>query len=283
MKLSQARFAGLLLVAAVTTSGCGVVNSIRAKNQLNEGAAAYKAGRFAEAQQHFESARELDPSQQNAPLFIARAIHAQYRPGVDTPENIVKAQAAIEAYKKVLEGNPGDDNAYNSVAYLYRQLKEEQKEEEWLMTRANLDSAPREKRSDAYTVLASKQWNCSYDITEQKENKETIDKTSTVIVQYKKPKDQAEFDRARNCTMKGLELSNKAIELNADNPSAWSYKTNLLREMAKFAQMENKPDEKAKYDREADEAEAIQKRLNEEAKRRKEEEDAKKSPTPPTS
>ena len=71
--------------------------------------------------------------------------------------------------------------------------------------------------------------------------------------------------------------------MNADNPSAWSYKTNLLREMAKFAQMENKPDEKAKYDKEADEAEAIQKRLNEEAKRRKEEEDAKKSPTPPTS
>jgi len=283
MKLSQARFAFTLLVVTVATSGCSIVNNIRAKNQLNEGAAAYKAGRFAEAQMHFQSAHELDPSQQNAPLFIARAIHAHYRPGVDTPENVAKAQEAIVAYRKVLDGNPGDDNAYNSVAYLYRQLKEEQREEEWLMTRANLDSAPKEKRSDAYTVLASKQWNCSYDITEQKENKETIDKANVVVVQYKKPKDQAEFDKARNCTMKGLELSNKAIELNANNSSAWSYKTNLLREMAKFSQMENKPDEKARYDKEADEAEAIQKRLNEEAKRRKEEEEAKKSPSPPTS
>ncbi len=283
MKLSQARFAFTLLVVTVATSGCSIVNNIRAKNQLNEGAAAYKAGRFAEAQMHFQSAHELDPSQQNAPLFIARAIHAQYRPGVDTPENVAKAQEAIVAYRKVLDGNPGDDNAYNSVAYLYRQLKEEQREEEWLMTRANLDSAPKEKRSDAYTVLASKQWNCSYNITEQKENKETIDKANVVVVQYKKPKDQAEFDKARNCTMKGLELSNKAIELNANNSSAWSYKTNLLREMAKFSQMENKPDEKARYDKEADEAEAIQKRLNEEAKRRKEEEEAKKSPSPPTS
>lgn len=283
MKLSQARFAFTLLAVTVAASGCGIVNNIRAKNQLNEGAAAYKAGRFAEAQKHFESAHELDPSQQNAPLFIARAIHAQYRPGVDTPENVAKAQAAIEAYKKVLEGSPNDvnaDNAYNSVAYLYRQLKEEQKEEEWLTARANLSSAPTEKRSDAYTVLASKQWNCSYDITEQKENKETIDKADAVIVQYKKPKEQADFDKARNCTMKGLELANKAIELNANNPSAWSYKTNLLREMAKFSQMENKPEDKAKYDKEADEAEAIQKKLNEEAKRRKEEEEAKKSPTP---
>ncbi len=283
MKLSQTKFTILLLVAASVTSGCGVINGIRAKNQLNEGAAAYKAGRFADAQKHFESAEQLDSSQRNAPLFIARAIHAQYRPGVDTSENLSKGQAAIEAYKRVMERNPGDDNSFTAVTVLYRQMKDENKEREWLMQRANLEAAPKEKRSDAMTVLASKEWNCSYEITEQKDNKETIQKPDAVLIQYKKPQDQAEFDKARNCAMKGLELVNQAISLNENNPSAWSYKTNLLREMAKFSQMENKPDEKTRYDKEAEAALAVHTRLSEEAARRKEEEAAKKSPSPPAS
>ncbi|MBA3712791.1 MAG: hypothetical protein H0W76_10130 [Pyrinomonadaceae bacterium] len=283
MKLSQTKFTVLILVVASVTSGCGVINGIRAKNQLNEGAAAYKAGRFADAQKHFESAEQLDPSQRNAPLFIARAIHAQYRPGVDTPENLTKGQAAIEAYKRVMERNPGDDNSFTAVTVIYRQMKDENKEREWLMQRANLEAAPKEKRSDAMTVLASKEWNCSYEITEQKDNKETIQKPDAVLIQYKKPQDQSEFDKARNCAMKGLELVNQAISLNENNPSAWSYKTNLLREMAKFAQMENKADEKARYDKEAEAALAVHTRLSEEAARRKEEEAAKKSPSPPAS
>jgi tetratricopeptide (TPR) repeat protein len=285
MKLSQARI-GLvfLVVLTATASGCGVINRIRAKNELNEGARAYKEGRFAEAQEKFERAYELDPSQENAPLFIARAIQQQYRPGVDMPENIAKANAAIEAYKRVLANNPGNEDAYNAVAYLYRQMKEEGKETEWLTQRANLETAPKEKRSDAYTVLASKQWNCVYDITDRKENKETVKKPDAVIVRYKKPQNQADFDQARNCALKGLELAEQAIALNPGNPSAWSYKTNLLREMAKLAEMENKADEKSKYDQEAEKALAEHTKLSEEAQaRKKAEEEAKKAQSPPRS
>jgi hypothetical protein len=97
------------------------------------------------------------------------------------------------------------------------------------------------------------------------------------------PANREDFEKARQCALRGLELAEKAISLNANNPNAWSYKTNLLREMAKMAQMDNKPDEKSNYDKQADEAEATQKRLNEEAARRKEAEEAQKSPTPPAS
>ena len=61
MKLSQARFALLLLVGVMTFSGCGVVNRIRAKNELNEAARTYREGKFAEAEQHSRRALELDP------------------------------------------------------------------------------------------------------------------------------------------------------------------------------------------------------------------------------
>src|SRR5678816_1112641 len=101
MKLSQTRIAIVLAILVATTSGCGVINRIRAKNQLNEAARSYREGRFEEAEQHSREAAALDPENKTAPMFIARTIHAQYRPGVQSPENVAKAQQAIEAYQAI--------------------------------------------------------------------------------------------------------------------------------------------------------------------------------------
>src|SRR6201989_2820237 len=108
MKLSQTGIVMVLAILVATSSGCGIVNRIRAKNQLNEAARAYREGRFVEAEQYSRRAAELDPNNKTAPMFIARTIHAQYRPGVQSPENIAKAQEAIDAYQKLLEKNPKD-------------------------------------------------------------------------------------------------------------------------------------------------------------------------------
>src|ERR671921_642236 len=67
----------------------------RALEELQEAARLYRDGDFAGAQRHSERALELDPSQPNAPFFIARSIHAQFRQGIQTPENIAIARAAI--------------------------------------------------------------------------------------------------------------------------------------------------------------------------------------------
>src|SRR5687767_15509916 len=124
MKPSRSRttLLSLVLLSVTTSAGCGMVSSIRAKNQLNEGARAYKAGRFAEAQQHFEESLRLNPEQKNAKFFVARSIHAQYRPGVEAPENVEKARRAIAAYEEVLKADQGNDEAYNAVIYLFNQL-----------------------------------------------------------------------------------------------------------------------------------------------------------------
>ena len=100
MKLSQARIAIALAALVATSSGCGVINRIRAKNELNEAARTYREGQFVEAEQHSRKALGLDPNNKTAPLFIARTIHAQYKNGVTTPENIAKAREAIEAYQE---------------------------------------------------------------------------------------------------------------------------------------------------------------------------------------
>src|SRR5215204_4044793 len=173
MKLSQTRIVLILAILVATTSGCGVINRIRAKNQLNEAARAYREGRFVEAEQHSREAAALDPDNKTAPMFIARTIHAQYRPGVQAPENVAKAQQAIEAYQKLLSNNPKDEEAYKAIAYLYGATKAEDKLREWITSRAVNEGADPEKRAEAYIVLASKDWDCSFKITELPSNKTT--------------------------------------------------------------------------------------------------------------
>src|SRR4030095_3323055 len=173
MKLSHTGIVMVLAILVVTSSGCGVINRIRAKNQLNEAARAYREGKFEEAEQHSREAADLDPHNKTAPMFIARTIHAQYRPGVQNPENIAKAQKAIEAYQKILQNNPKDDEAYKAIAYLYGAIKDDEKLRQWISSRAANEATDPEKRAEAYVVLASKDWDCSFKITELPTNKVT--------------------------------------------------------------------------------------------------------------
>jgi tetratricopeptide (TPR) repeat protein len=279
MKLSQARVALLILVVLVSTPGCTVINRIRAKNELNEAARAYKAGHFAEAEERSRRALDLDPNNKNAPAFIARSIHAQYKPGVDNPENLELARKAIEAYQRLLAANPNNEEAYKAIAYLYGAIKDEPKQREWIMQRAGNNSVDAAKRAEAYVVLASQDWNCSYTITEQPGVKTT---EGTKIV-YKKPKEQKDYDQAVACVTRGLEEANQAVSLDPNNESAWSFKTNLLLERVKFAEMDGKADEKERFQKEADEAQKQTIKLSEENERRKEAEEAKKGQKPPTS
>jgi len=287
MKLSQTRIAIIVLAILVlailvaSASGCGVINRIRAKNQLNEAARAYREGRFPEAEQHSREAASLDPNNKTAPMFIARTIHAQYRPGVQQPDNIKKAEQAIEAYQEILRRNPKDDEAYKAVAYLYGAIKEDDKLRKWISDRAANEATEPEKRAEAYVVLASKDWDCSFKVTEQPSVKTTtIDPSNNkATVSYKKPKEQKEFDQAQMCVKQGLSEAENAIKFDPNNESAWSYKTNLLLEASKLAEMDGKTDQKAQLQKDY---EAALKRTTElsvaNQKRKEEEEKSKATP-----
>lgn len=283
MKLSRLSTVSLLLVLVSVMSGCGLVNRVRAKNALNEGVRAYRDGNFALAEERFRNSYELDPEQKNAPLFIARAVQQQYKPGVPAPENVAIGEKAIAAYQDILRLDPSNEDAYKAVVFLYGQMKNDEKVHEMLIQRANLSSAPPARRAEAYTVLASKQWQCAYDITEQKENKTIENRPDRVLVHYKKPANQADFDKARGCATEGLRLANEAVALDANSAGAWSYKANLLREASKLAEMEGNQQAKADYDKQHGEALQRQTVLAEEARKKREAAEATKSPTPPPS
>ena len=278
MKLFQARVAMVSLgLLVASSSGCSVVNKLRAKNELNETARSYKEGKFEEAEQHARRAVELDPTNKTAPIFVARTIHSQYKPGIDTPENLAKARAAIEAYQRILQNDPTNEEGYKAVAALYGAIKEDQKLRDWIAKRANDTSLKPDQRAEAMAILAGKDWDCSFKITELPENKLIVKGSE---VQFKKPKDQKDFDTAHMCVVRGLEQAEKAINLDANNEAAWSYKTNLLTEAARLAEMDNKLDQKAEFSKQADEARKRAGVLSEE--RRKKEQEAANAATPPT-
>jgi tetratricopeptide (TPR) repeat protein len=281
MKLSQTRIAIALAILVFTASGCGLINRIRAKNQLNEAARAYHEGHFEEAEQYSRRALELDPESKSAPLFIARTLHAQYKPGVQAPDNIAKANEAIQAYQKILERDPKNEEAYKAIAYLYGSTKQDDKLRSWILARANDPTADPAKRAEAYTILASKDWDCSFKITELPTNHTTVlEAGNRAKITYKKPAQQKDFDTAQACVKRGLEEVENAIKLDPNNESAWSYKTNLLIEAIRLAEMDGKTDQKAQLEKQREEAQKRTSELSQINQKKKEEEEARQAATP---
>lgn len=258
MKLSTSLTITIVLMALLflgqTPSPIQSGAEAQAKQELNEAARAYREGNFAEAQAHSEKALLLDPQNKTAPMFVARTIHAQYRPGVFTPENVAKAQEAIIAYQRILERTPGDDEAYKAIAYLYGAIKEDELLRGWMLQRANNVWLANDKRAEAFVVLASKDWDCSFKVTELPGNKITTINGNQMYVSYRMPKERVEFERANECANRALESANMAITLMPDNESAWSYKTNILLELSKLAEMSGEVENKTELQRQSAEA-----------------------------
>ncbi len=103
---------------ALVSSGCGVMDKLKARDQLNKGVEAYKNAKYGEAVDHFKQAIELDPTNPNARLYLATAYMNQYIPGADSPDNNKNAQAARDEFMKVLQDNPNDKMAVQSLASL---------------------------------------------------------------------------------------------------------------------------------------------------------------------
>lgn len=110
------------------------------------------------------------------------------------------------------------------------------------------------KANEAYVVLASTDWDCSFKITEQPATKVTTVKGKALYVSYHMPKDRVEFERAKECANRALNMVNMAIALTPEAETAWSYKTNILLELAKLAEMAGDARHKREFQQQYEEA-----------------------------
>jgi tetratricopeptide (TPR) repeat protein len=118
--------ATLSLLTMVT--GC---SKLQARDQLIKGVQAYKNARFEEAIDHFQNAERLDPTLENAPLYLATAYAQQVVPDANTPENMKNAQLAINAYQKVLDKDPNDLTALRGTAAVFLNTGKTEEAKTW--------------------------------------------------------------------------------------------------------------------------------------------------------
>lgn len=294
MKLSRPGLGLLLLALLISTSGCGWINSIRAKSQLNEAVSSYKDKNYEAAEQYARKASDLDPNSEDARVALAIILQTEYRRGDPSDINRKRAEEAIELYKQIAQKNPNNekgDAAFTSVTKLLGYLsqaagdqadkatdnpdaaakfREEQKkldaeQLDWIRQRAQNESISKEKRAEAYAVLANKDWECSQAITEK--NQQRVEKPDkSVVIEYKKPADPKDFDTASKCTTEGLDLAKTAIDLDPESETAWAQRYSLLLEAGKLAKMQGDEKQAAQYEQDATAAGEQGKKLHEKAK-----------------
>jgi tetratricopeptide (TPR) repeat protein len=104
----------LAVIVAALAAGAGC-DKLRARDKLNKGVQAYKAGQTDLAIEDFKTSKELDPGLTNARIYLATAYSAQYIPGAPSPENIRNGQQAAQEFKDILATDPNNLSAIDGL------------------------------------------------------------------------------------------------------------------------------------------------------------------------
>lgn len=94
----------------------------QARIELNRGVAEFKNGRYDEAANAFQHAKEMDPQLLNARLYLATTYASQYIPGAPSEENRKFGERSVEEFKGVLTFDPGNLNAIDGIGSVLFQM-----------------------------------------------------------------------------------------------------------------------------------------------------------------
>jgi tetratricopeptide (TPR) repeat protein len=223
MKKSLRVFAVVAAAALVlSTTAC---NKLRARDQLNKGVASYKNAQYEAAIEHFKNAVTLDPSLQNAKIYLATAYLAQYIPGVDSPENLQNANSAIDQYKAVLQEDPKNVNSIKGIAYLYLQMKKFEDAKTYYHKAIDLDP----NDPEAWYSIGVIDWTQAYQPRQEARSKLGLRPDEPL----KDKKVCAQLRQADEAVIQdGIDALNKALSLRQDYDDAMAYMNLMYREKA---------------------------------------------------
>ena len=162
--------ARLAMAVAVAAALLGVTGcqKLQARDRLTKGVHAYKAANYEKAIEYFKDAVRLDKDLKVAKLYLATAYMQQYVPGVDTPENNANADQAIEKYQEVLAADPNRQEKVTSlkgIASLYMNMKKFDQSGEYYKKAIEADPSDPE----AYYSVGVIDWTAVYkDISDRK-------------------------------------------------------------------------------------------------------------------
>lgn len=218
------------------TSGCGYINKVMARYQLNDGVREYNNGNFKAAEDHFQKAKEIYPDDTRAWLFYAQSLNAQIPSSGD---NKVIATKAIDAFKEALKHDPKNDVIYAFIAHIYGNVLGDQTEQfNWQLQRANLEGVKPDVKRDVYYNIGVNKWQDAYPITTKwadltKGPTRADDPKYHIYLRPDMPADERK--KAEDATNQGLQYLDQALKIDPEYANAYSYVALLNREQAKLA------------------------------------------------
>ena len=241
----------------LTTSGCGPINQLRAKDRLNEGVREFNKGKYDLAQKEFEHALELSPGMLNAQLFYARALNARFDQSLTEDLGL----QTVKAYDTLAKLDPNNtetvDRALAFQANVYKQLGNisQEKHDEYkrlqhdtLIARANLPTSQPSAKADAYYTIGVDYWQASYNL-------------SSVYTSRKQSVPPDVQAKMRPLIQKAHENLQKAISTDPNYANAYYYETLVYREEGK---VETDPAKLKEFDKKIQEDLDAYKRINKE-------------------
>jgi Tfp pilus assembly protein PilF len=230
----------LSLVAAVgalalLSTGC---EKLKARDNLNKGVQAFKSAKYTNAVEHFKKATELDPEFETARLYLASAYMSQYIPGADSPENMQYAKAAEQEFQKVLEREPKNTLAIESIASLHyneaqgnqpldQKLKKLDEAAQWYQRLADTDN----KAKTAYYSLGVITWAKWYPRLMEARREMGMKPEDPGPLKDKKVREKLRAEWLPTVD-KGIQNLEKALQIDPEYDEAMAYLNLLHRERA---------------------------------------------------
>lgn len=232
---------GLVLLAGFTVlmgTGC---NKLKSRDHLNKGIQSFRGAQYNDAIEHFKTAIDLDPDNANARLYLATAYMQQWIPGAESPENLQMAKAATDGFLKVLERDPNDKTAleslaslnYNAAQSLTGDAKTKKLDDagDWYKKLLAVDP----KKKEAYYSLGVISWAKWYPALMGERAKLGMKPEDPGPLKDKKVKEELKTQYSPMIES-GLQNLQKALDIDPQYDDAMSYINLLIRERADLAE-----------------------------------------------
>jgi tetratricopeptide (TPR) repeat protein len=204
----------IVTFAFVALLGLGSMScaKLEARDDLQKGATAFKAGKYEAAVSFFQEAARLDPDLTVAEVFLGTSYEQQYIPGAQSEDNMKFANMAIKTFEDILTKDPKNVSAVAGLAGIYYNMGDIRKAREYYVKHSQLDPT----NPIPFYEIGTADWIIVFD----KNNPPPEDEQRTLVDE-------------------GLKSVDQAIVLNPDYDDAMAYKNLLLREKARLTDNED--------------------------------------------
>jgi tetratricopeptide (TPR) repeat protein len=252
----KARRAASLAALLIFTAGVSGCNKLKARDLLNKGVNAFKAGQSDTAIEDFKRAKELDPNLMMAQVYLATAYASLYIPGAPSPENKARGEQAINEFKAILQADPNNLTAIDGIGSLVYQMagtptyNEKGFEESKTYHQRHIQIKPDDP--EPYYWIGVIDWNEAYHTNLEMRldyNKNNIKKQVKDTDPLPSPVRTEYAGKYGSIIDEGIADLQKAISLRPDYDDAMAYLNLLYRRKADIAET---PDERASLLKQAD-------------------------------